>query len=175
MRTRPSSTRKIVWSLLKCTLLVPILLTVGCANKLNLISEGGKELSGAVHPIFSIAASEYDYSIVVSVDGGAKTFPIFFTKKGEVTWRPFWNSVTFWRFGLIKEGEKDALCYTDWKPVSTENEVTKFPCNIDVNLHLAVPLVGMLDMRFGGDTKTPPGDDEATDGVARVYVLVEKK
>lgn len=176
MRARPSSTREIVWSLLKCTLLVPILLTFGCANKLNLISEGGKELSDGMLPFFSRLASEYDYSIVASVPKGAKTFPIFWTKNGEVTWRPFWIPVTWWRFGLVAEGVKNAVCYTDWKPVSTEvGHVTKFPCDIDVDQYFAVPLVGMLDMRFGGDTKTPPGDDEATDGVARLYYLIETK
>jgi hypothetical protein len=175
MRARRLSMREIVRSLLRSILLVPILFTFGCANKLNLISEGGadgKELSGAVAPIFSMMAAELDYSIVVSVPNGAKTFPIFWTKKGEVTWYPFWVSVTWWRFGLIKEGVENALCYTDWMPVGTESvNVTKFPCDIDVDQYFGVPLVGMLDFRFGGDKKTPPGDGEKTDGVARLFFL----
>lgn len=179
MRAGRSSMREIVWYLLRSTLLVTILFTFGCANKLNLISEGGeggKELSYGVHPIFSMFVAELDYSIVASVPGGAKTFPIFWTKKGEVTWYPFWVSVTWWRFGLIKEGVADALCYTDWKPVGTESvNVTKFPCDIDVAQYLGVPLVGMLDFRFGGDKKTPPGNGEKTDGVARLYFLIDKK
>ncbi len=176
MRTRPLSTREIVWSLLRCTLLVPILFTFGCANKLNLIPEGKYGVFDVNHPIRSILAAEVDYPIVVSVPSGAKTFPIFWTKKGEATWYPFWVSVTWWRFGLVAEGVEKALCYTDWKPVSTENmDATEFPCDINVDQYLATPLIGMLDFRFGGDTNTPPGDDEATDGVARLYFLIEKK
>ena len=120
-------------------------------------------------------AAEVDYSITVSRPPGAQTFPIFWTKKGESTWYPFWVSVTWWRFGLIKEGVNDALCSTDWKPVSTENEVTKFSCDINVGNYLATPLVGMLDYRFGGDKTIPPGDNEETDGVARLYYLIETK
>ena len=176
MRARPSSTGEIVWSLLRWTLLVPILFAFGCANKPNLIPEGyGAVFQNPKYPARAMAAAEVDYSIPVSVEQDAKNVPIFWTKKGEVIWtEPFWNSVTWWRFGLIADGVTDALCSTDWTRVGTK-DLTEIPCAIDVKNFPSISLVGMLDYCLGGDKEKSPGDNGRCDGtVARVYWIQKK-
>ena len=180
MRTRPSSTCGIVWSLLRWTLLVPILFTFGCASKPNLFPEGYKSFLQFFPPsearMVAKQAARLDYPVVVHVEDKATKFPIFWTKKGETIWTmPFWYSVTWWRIGVIAEGVPKALCDTDWKAVGTEDgNFTEVPCEMDVNKYLGIPLVVLLDYRLGGDKQKSPGDDGVFDGVARLYYLIQK-
>jgi hypothetical protein len=155
-------------------LLVPILFAFGCANRPNLIPEGYKELVKELPELVKIAA-RVDYPIVVNVEPTAKEFTVFWTKKGEVIWtEPFWNHLTWWRFGLIAQGEPEAICGTDWKRVESA-DLTEAKCEIDVKKYLSNTLFLMLDYRLGGDPETPPKEFEASGVVNRLYYLIEKK
>ena len=180
MHVRPSCFRKHVGAVLGCMILVPIFIISGCANKPNLIPYG---YSGVFKdPERSEVAARVDYPIVYAVDPAlepidANQIMILWTNKGEIIWnKPFWNKITWWRFALIAEREPvgaPALCYTTWAQALSE-DLTEVPCKFKVMNHVAVPLIGMLDYRLGGDEKNPPGENEAPDGVARLYYIVNK-
>lgn len=167
MQSRPSIASKIVRSFSRCTLLIPILFAVGCANHLNLIPEGYKMLVEE-HPQIAKVAAGVDFPIVVATEPKAKDFPVVFTKTGRVIWsKPFWNKITAYRFALIAEGEPDAICYTpDWATPETD-DITSIKCTVEVEKYLAMPLVGMLDYQFDRDSKTYTVD--------RLYYLVHKQ
>jgi hypothetical protein len=169
--------------------LITLFTISGCANKPNLIPYGYSE-------IFKVSdrskiAAEVDYSIIVAVDPAldaidASQIKILWTKTGEIIWnKPFWNKITWWRFALISgrniiipdltvhpEGAPP-LCSTDWTQALGE-DLTEVPCEFKVMNYLATPLIGILDYRLGGDKDIPPGQNEASDGVARLYYIVNK-
>jgi hypothetical protein len=116
----------------------------------------------------------------------AKQIMIRWTKKGEIIWnRPFWDKITWWRFAMFSERDASrqlnnqpdgvpALCATDWTASNEEDTEVKLPCEFDVLDHLAIPLVGILDYRLGGDKTQRPGESDTPDGVARSYYIVGK-
>jgi len=180
MRTRPSCFGEQVGRLLGCMILVTIFIISGCATKPNLIPHGYSAVF--TEPARSKAAARVDYPIVVAVNPAldpidASQIRILWTKTGEIIWnKPFWNKITWWRFAMIGEREPvgaPALCYTEWAPALSE-EFTEVPCHFKVMNHLATPLIGFLDYRFGGDEINPPGQNEVPDVVTRLYYIVNK-
>jgi hypothetical protein len=162
--------------------LITLFTISGCANRPNLIPHGGYAEIFNV-PDRSEMAARVDYPIVVAVEPAlepinASQIMILWTTKGEIIWNePFWNKVTWWRFALIAEGEPvgtPALCSTTWAQALSEGTKTEVPCHFKVMNHLAMPLIGILDYRLGGDRNIPPEENEASDGVARLYYIVNK-
>ena len=182
MRTRPSCVREYeyVEGLLGCMILVTIFTISGCATKANLIPAG--YIGMFTDSTKSKKVARVDYPIVNAVDPtldpiDASQIKILWTKNGEIIWtKPFWNTITWWRFALIDQGapvDTPALCYTQWAQAPSQ-EITEVPCNFKVTDYFAMPLIGILDYRLGGDEKNPPGENEAPDGVARLYYIVKK-
>ena len=182
MRTRPLCFGEYgyVERLLGCMILVTIFTISGCANKGNLIPSGNEEMFADSYKGKKIADLDYplNYAADPALDPiDASQITIRWTKNGEIIWtKPFWNKITWWRFALIDQGAPvgtPALCYTQWAEAPSQ-EITEVPCKFKVMNYLAMPLIGMLDFRFGGDDKNPPGENEVHDGVARLYFIGKK-
>jgi hypothetical protein len=148
-------------------LLISILLAFGCANELNLIPEGYKDLVKD-HDFIAKMAAGVDFPVVVNVEANAQEFPVVFTKNGRlVKDKPFWIKVTDYQFALIASGVPDALCYTNgWMPVGA-GDTGSIPCRVDTKEYIGIPLTGILEFRFDGDSTVHE--------VVRAYYLVHKK
>jgi hypothetical protein len=167
MQMRPAHASKAMWSLSKCTLLTSILFAFGCANELNLIPEGYKDLVRKHKDIAQMAAG-LDFPVVINVEPDAQEFPVVFTKYGRSVKKPFWKTVADYQFALIASGVSDALCSTaGWTPAG-DGDFGQITCRrVRTADYIGVPLVAMLEFRFEGEEKIHT--------VERVYYFVHKR
>jgi len=183
MNIRPSCFREHVRGVLAPIILVPIFIISGCANKPNLVPEGYSEIlekailgEKSLH-IIRKEAARLDYPVTIAVRPNDELIEIHWTTDGEIIWtEPFWTKVTWWRFALVAHEAPvgtPALCYTAWTKADS-NDQTIVPCKLTAMNYIGKPLSGILDYRLGGDKEKPPGDEDLTPGVTRLYYLVLK-
>jgi hypothetical protein len=178
-----SSSPHKAWSLLRYTSLGLLLIIVSaCHRAPNLIPAGYEETF--TDKARASTAARVDYPVIVLVDRKDTYITFRVTKNGERTWfwedgywdlPSWWKPFTWYRIGLIREGEEKPLC-NKWTTPNTTVDVTEVRCDFDVNSHLSIPLLGLLFYAVGSDEKYPPADNDPTNGVvSRIYYLMPRE
>jgi hypothetical protein len=186
MQHSSSSSRHKVWSLLRYTSLGLLLIIVSACHRAANLVPVGYEAMFSDHIIASTAA-RVDYPLVVpDVPAHGHDFELKFrvTKSGVRTWfwedgfwdlPSGWKPFTWYRIGLIGDGEPEPICIASWTAAGTD-DVMEIPCKFKVKVgHFSKTLIALLFFGVGGNEKNPPADDDPTNGVvSRIVYLIPK-